>query len=53
MQGVLHQLVDDGQTGFVSTQCIADNFMYSLDLVQCFKQRGKKTSLKVGLQESI
>jgi retron-type reverse transcriptase len=43
LQAELQNLVDDDQTGFVRTRCIADNFIYALDLVQACKQRKKKT----------
>jgi retron-type reverse transcriptase len=43
LQAELQNLVDDDQTGFVLTRCIADNFIYALDLVQACKQRKKKT----------
>jgi hypothetical protein len=43
LQEVIHKLVDDDQTGFVWSRCISDNFIYALDLIQCCKQRKKKT----------
>jgi hypothetical protein len=40
---LLHKLIDEDQTWFVKSRCIADNFIYALDLVQCCKIRKKKT----------
>jgi hypothetical protein len=42
LQNHLPKLIDDGQTGFVKSRCIADNFIYGLDSVQCCKIRKKK-----------
>jgi hypothetical protein len=38
LQGLLPKLIDEDQTGFVRSRCIADNFIYTVDLV-----RKKKT----------
>jgi hypothetical protein len=43
LQNILPRLIDVDQTGFVRSRCIADNFIYALDLVQCCKIRKKKT----------
>jgi hypothetical protein len=42
LQNHLPKLIDEDQTGFVKSRCIADNFIYALDLVQCCKIRKKK-----------
>jgi hypothetical protein len=42
LQNYLPKLIDDDQTSFVKSRCIADNFIYGLDLVQCCKIRKKK-----------
>jgi hypothetical protein len=35
VQEEIPKLNDDDQTSFVHSRCIADNFIYALDLVQC------------------
>jgi hypothetical protein len=42
LQNHLPRLIYAYQTGFVRSRCIADNFIYALDLVQCCKIRKKK-----------
>jgi hypothetical protein len=42
LQDQIQNLIDDDQTGFVCNRCIADNFVYALDLVQTCKLRKKK-----------
>jgi exonuclease III len=45
LQSLIKLLVDADQTGFVKTRCIADNFMYAMDLVQCCRKRKKKAMI--------
>lgn len=42
LQKEIMKLVDDDQSGFVKTRCIADNFIYATDLIQTCKQKKKK-----------
>jgi hypothetical protein len=38
LQSTLHKLIDNDQMCFVQTRCIADNFIYAVDLVQSCNQ---------------
>jgi hypothetical protein len=42
LQHEIKSLVDQDQSGFVRKRCIADNFMYAADIIQCCKQRKRK-----------
>jgi hypothetical protein len=42
LQNHLPKLIDEDQTGFVKSRCIANNFIYALNLVQWCKIRKKK-----------
>lgn len=39
------KLINEDQSGFVKTRCIAGNFMYAMDLVQTCKKRKKKAMI--------
>jgi hypothetical protein len=45
LQAMIKLLVDADQSGFVKTRCIADNFMYAMDLVQTCRKRKKKAMI--------
>jgi hypothetical protein len=45
LQSMIQLLVDADQSGFVKTRCIADNFMYPMDLVQTCRKRKKKAMI--------
>jgi hypothetical protein len=45
LQDKIKLLVDADQSGFVKTRCIADNFMYAMDLVQTCRKRKKKAMI--------
>jgi mannosylglycoprotein endo-beta-mannosidase len=45
LHAVIQLLVDADQPGFVKTRCIADSFMYAMDLVQTCKKRKKKAMI--------
>jgi hypothetical protein len=54
LQAILHKLIDDGQTDFIQSRCIVDNFIYTLDLVQSCKQMKKEYhSPKTRFQEGF
>jgi hypothetical protein len=54
LQNLLPNLIDEDQTGFVKSRCIADNFVYAVDLVQCCRLRKKKAIiLKLGFRKSF
>lgn len=42
LQAMIKLLVDADQSGFVKTRCIADNFMYAMDLVQTCRKRRRR-----------
>jgi len=43
LQQEIKYLVDQDQSGFVRKRCMADNFMYAADIIQCCRQRKRKT----------
>ena len=42
LQNKIMETVDEDQSGFVKTRCIADNFMYAMDLVQTCRKKKEK-----------
>jgi hypothetical protein len=54
LQSMLLKLIDEEQTGFVKSRYIADNFVYAIDLVQCYRLRKKKAIiLKLDFQKTF
>jgi hypothetical protein len=54
LQSVIKLLVDEDQSGFVKSRCIADNFMYAMDLVQtCRKRKRKAMILKLDFSKAF
>ena len=54
LQDKIKDLVDINQSGFVKNRCIADNFMYAMDLVQtCKRQKKKAMILKLDFSKAF
>lgn len=54
LQLEITKLVDVDQSGFVKTRCIADNFMYAMDLVQtCRRRKRKAIILKLDFRKAF